>query len=382
MTETAPARLRLAVELDGQGAHPASAGPPPADAALLRRRVAAAELGGFDLITLDDSPLPPPADPEGRPVHRIEAGVRAAHVATRTDRTGLAPTLHPATTEPFHLATQLAALDHASRGRGAWVVGQAGLGPDGDAELATIGAALPTPEALRQEIGDVVDTARALWDSWEDDAVIKDVATSRYLDADKVHPVDVETATFSVKGPLITPRPPQGHLVVLLPDVLELDEQADAVLVARPTVTALAERADRARAAGAPLVLAELEVLLDADAPAAERLAALDARRPWLPGERLRHVGSAAELLALLGELAEVVDGVRLHPAELEVDLPLLAAEVLPALDAAGRHRAPQPDATLRATLGLPRPANRYADRRAVRPANRPANRQAAEVTS
>jgi alkanesulfonate monooxygenase SsuD/methylene tetrahydromethanopterin reductase-like flavin-dependent oxidoreductase (luciferase family) len=56
---------------------------------------------------------------------------------------------------------------------------------------------------------------RALWDSWEDDAVIKDVATGRFLDNDKVHHVRFEGASFSVIGPLITPRPPQGQVVVI-----------------------------------------------------------------------------------------------------------------------------------------------------------------------
>ena len=56
-----------------------------------------------------------------------------------------------------------------------------------------------------------------LWDSWEDDAVIRDVATSRYLDRDRLHYIDFNGETFSVKGPAIVPRPPQGQLVVLAP---------------------------------------------------------------------------------------------------------------------------------------------------------------------
>lgn len=55
------------------------------------------------------------------------------------------------------------------------------------------------------------------------------------------------------------------------------------------------------------------------------------------------------------------VDGVRLHPAVLAADLPVLAADVLPALAAAGLHAPPVPGATLRTTLGLPHPANRFA---------------------
>ncbi|MER7972375.1 hypothetical protein ABTX35_25865, partial [Streptomyces sp. NPDC096080] len=93
---------------------------------------------------------------------------------------------------------------------------------------------------LAREIADVVDTARALWDSWEDDAIVRDVATGRFLDADRVHHIDFEGAAFSVKGPLITPRPPQGQVVVLAPDALDADARADVVLVARDTVPAVA----------------------------------------------------------------------------------------------------------------------------------------------
>ena len=48
-----------------------------------------------------------------------------------------------------------------------------------------------------------------LWDSWEDDAVIRDYPTSRFLDRDKLHYIDFSGTYFSVKGPSITPRPPQ-----------------------------------------------------------------------------------------------------------------------------------------------------------------------------
>ncbi len=356
--------LHLALEVDGDGAHPASwrfAGRPPEAVftpAAVRESVLAAETAGFALATFADGPTAPTPWPGRDAVGRLEAGTRAAYVSLLTDRIGLAPTLHAPVTEPFHLATQLAALDHAAHGRAAWIVGAA----HDDEARATIGAEPPTPDALRAEVLDVVQVARALWDSWEDDAVVKDVATGRYLDADKVHHIDFEGATFSVKGPLITPRPPQGQLVVIVPDELEIDEVGDIVLVRRPDPAAVAQRARQARAAGAPLVFAELEVVLDGAVPAADRLAELDRATPWPAGSALRHVGSAAQLVELLRALSGVVDGVRLRPAVLAVDLPVLIAQVLPALRAEGLAQPwPRPGVTLRTTLGLPRPANRFA---------------------
>ena len=59
-----------------------------------------------------------------------------------------------------------------------------------------------------------MEVLRRLWDSWDDDAEIRDVATGRFIDRDKLHYIDFEGRWFSVKGPSITPRPPQGQPVV------------------------------------------------------------------------------------------------------------------------------------------------------------------------
>ena len=64
---------------------------------------------------------------------------------------------------------------------------------------------------LFDEAADAVEVARRLWDSWEDDAEIRDAATGRFIDRDKLHFVDFEGEFFSVRGPSITPRPPQGQ---------------------------------------------------------------------------------------------------------------------------------------------------------------------------
>ena len=355
---TADRPLLLAVDLDGDGAHPAAwrdSGRSPADVlspSAVRAAVALAETAGFALATFDDAPRPPAGeglDAAGR----IEAGTRAAYVSTLTDRIGLAPTLHVTTTEPFHLATQLASLDHASRGRAAWVVGAADAADD----LATIGAPALGADDLRLQVRDVVEVARRLWDSWQDDAVIKDVATGRYLDSDRVHHVDFTGHAFTVKGPLITPRPPQGQVVVVAPSELEIDDLADVVLVAAPDLDAVRARADRARAGGVRSVFVDLEVVLDAAGEsAADRLARLDAATGWRAGRRLRHVGTAAALVDLLAALAPVVDGVRLLPAVHRLDLAAVLDDVLPVLT----YRAPAAGATLRESLGLPRPANRF----------------------
>ncbi|GIF05224.1 LLM class flavin-dependent oxidoreductase [Actinoplanes siamensis] len=306
----------LALEI---GAVPAGAG-----------LVADAEAAGFALVTIADSPLA---------TGRIEAGVRAAHLARRTTRIGLAPNLHVTVTEPFHLATQVASLDHASLGRGAWVVGA----ESSPAAYATVGIPPLAGPDLRQEIADVIDVARRLWDSWEDDAVIRDRATGRFLDADKVHHVNFTGARFSVVGPLITPRPPQGQPVVLGADDLGVTGRLDVVLVAATTIDEVADRARRARADGAPLVFADVAV--GAGGPA-DTWGGL----PETPGGL--SAGTPGDLRELVETLGPIVDGVRLRLADPVADLPRIAAVL---------GRAPVTGPTLRDTLGLPRPANQFA---------------------
>ena len=286
--------MHLALEVDG-------------DFSTLKDRVAAAEAAGFAFVTIADSPLPP----AGGGV-RLEAGVRASYLSRLTSRIGLAPTLHATVTEPFHLATQLASLDHATLGRAAWVVGA----ESSPAAYATVGEPPLAGDDLRRELADVIDVARALWDSWEDDAVIRDVATGRFLDPDRVHHVNFTGERFGVVGPLITPRPPQGQVVVIGPDTLGVTSRLDVALVAAPSLDKLKTRARQARADGAPLVFASVPFLTDID------------------------------------DLTGVVDGIHLRGPDLSRDVSRLAEQFGPRLPAGP---------TLRDTLGLPRPVNAFA---------------------
>jgi alkanesulfonate monooxygenase SsuD/methylene tetrahydromethanopterin reductase-like flavin-dependent oxidoreductase (luciferase family) len=352
--------LHLALEIDGAGAHPgaATATSVPADRLLsadhLRRTVAAAENAGVTFVTFDDALIGPA---------RVDAVTRAAFVAPLTSRIGLVPLAHPGVTEPFHLASQVAALDHAATGRSGWLVGS-GTVPGAR-------AALDRPVAdgqdLLDETADVVRVVRDLWDSWDDDAVIRDTATGRYIDRDRLHYVDFTSggsgpfagpalrdapdgarAPFTVKGPLIVPRGPQGQpVVVARAGTVPLD-LVDIALVDTP------------EASGAPRTFLDLHVTLDtADASAADRLAALEDVTP--SADVLRWTGSADGLVELLLSLRGAVDGVRLLPSLLEEDLPQLVRWVLPALRVARATPTPRPGATLRDTLGLPRPTSRFA---------------------
>ncbi|SDB93396.1 Flavin-dependent oxidoreductase, luciferase family (includes alkanesulfonate monooxygenase SsuD and methylene tetrahydromethanopterin reductase) [Sanguibacter gelidistatuariae] len=381
-----PPTLHLALELDGPGAHlAASSAQDAASPQRVRDLVAAAENAGITFVTFEDSLLP---GPHG--AARIDAVTRAAFVAPLTSRIGLVPLVHPALVEPFHAASQLSALDHASAGRAGWLVG-AGPVPGARAALDR-----PVPEgaALAGEIADVVQVVRALWDSWEDDAVIRDTATGRYIDRERLHYVDFTSAgtgepaspasralpdgaraPFTVKGPLIVPRSPQGQGVVVARVGTVPADLTDVALVDGEDVASVAVAAEAARAAGTPLVFANVTVTLSTSAATgAQRAAALDAvvfdavafdaaafnaAAEARPG--LRWVGDAAGLVALLTELAAVVDGVRLLTSELDEDLPVLVREVLPALRVARLTPTPQPGATLRQTLGLAHPANRFA---------------------
>ncbi|WP_442544465.1 LLM class flavin-dependent oxidoreductase [Arthrobacter sp. KN11-1C] len=368
----------LALELDGDGAHPAAwrkarhAPDELLNGARIRSTVLAAESAGFHVATFADGPLVGSLGAGGRDVAgRLNALQRAAFAGPVTTSIVLVPEVDTVYTEPFHIATQLASLDYVSGGRAGWLVAASGSAE----EAAAVGRSFVEGAALAQEAAASVEVSRRLWDSWEDEAVIRDVPTGRYLDVDKLHYVDFETSAdfagpgYSVKGPSIIPRPLQGQLpVVARADLLPSD--VDVVLVSAPTPSLLAEEVAEVRRAidergavvgGGPAVVAELDVVLDSRGQrASARLAELDAFTPW-SSSRARFVGTAAELADFLAELLAVADGVRLHPAVLDVELEELAQLVLPELRRRGVLKPVAQGGTFRELLGLERPLSRYA---------------------
>src|SRR5690349_12546134 len=211
--------LHLAVALDGYGWHPeawcqsasaerVTSGRYWSDLAIT------AERGLLDFVTFDDALTPqrrrrPEIDPRwlaGRP----DAVLVASRVAPVTRHIGLIPVATVTHTEPFHVSKAIATLDFVSQGRAGWQVRVSSTRH----EAQLFGRRDVTGVDLFDEAGDVVEVVRRLWDSWEDDAVIRDVTTGRFVDRDKLHYVDFAGKYFSVKGPSITPRPPQGQPVV------------------------------------------------------------------------------------------------------------------------------------------------------------------------
>lgn len=355
----------LGLNVDGDGYHPAAwrrAAHPPVDLLgpqRVRTVVAAAENAGFTFALFDDSPVSEAPRPDTR--GRIDAVNRAAFVAATTSTIGLVPVVSTTFSEPFHVASQLASLDHASRGRAGWL-------PDVTTDPSAAPAfGVPARSAAQIDADqrDSVTVARGLWDSWDDDAVIRDSSTGRFLDRDRIRYVDFIGENFSVKGPAIVPRPPQGQVVVFgRTDGLPADVP-DVVLVSEETVDRLREAAEAARRSGASRVVAEVFLALDLDRPghppetAAERIESLDARTAFVLGPGLfSAVGNPATIVALLEELATFLDGAVLHPLVLDEEIPVLTRRVLPALISRRVLTRPRVGATLRDHFGLDRPAN------------------------
>ncbi len=233
-------RLHLAVALTDTGWHPASwreAGARPQDvftAGYWVDLVREAERGLVDFVTIEDglrlqSDHPwsarRPDRPGARPARRRRWSPPGS--ARRPPSIGLVPTAVVNHTEPFHTSKAIATLDYVTSGRGGVRVqldGGAATAAHFGRRDASFGAAdlrdLDNPEVQARiaeafdEAADYVEVLRRLWDSWEDDAEIRDVATGRFVDRAKLHHIDFEGRSFSVKGPSITPRPPQGQPLV------------------------------------------------------------------------------------------------------------------------------------------------------------------------
>ncbi|GIJ58579.1 LLM class flavin-dependent oxidoreductase [Virgisporangium aurantiacum] len=392
--------IRLGVALDGAGWHPAAWRHPAArpdgifSAAYWVDLVNTAAAGDLDFVGFEDSPGLQSTrldGPDGRTDQvrgRLDAVLLAARVAPVTEGIGLIPTATPTHLEPFHLATALATLDFVSSGRAGWRPQISARHSD-----AALFGRREVPELtgydenlqerltdLLDEAADAVEVVRRLWDSWEDDAEIRDVATGRFVDRDKLHYIDFVGQWFSVKGPSITPRPPQGQPVIAAlahsTPIYEFAARTSDLVYVTPRdpddarrILAEVDAAQRAVGrTGPPLrVFADVLVHLDAaDGTGADRRARLDE----LDGAEHRSdaatfTGSAEQLADLLVDYWSAgVTGVRLRPAVLPLDLDSIVDFLVPELRRLGVYRAGDNGYTLRGRLGLEKPKNRYAEAR------------------
>jgi alkanesulfonate monooxygenase SsuD/methylene tetrahydromethanopterin reductase-like flavin-dependent oxidoreductase (luciferase family) len=392
--------LHLAVALDGAGWHPGAWR--EADAQPQRLLTAGywtelarhAEGGLLDFLTIEDG-LNLQSDDHfradsrtDRVQGRLDAVLIAARVAPATRHIGLVPTAITTHTEPFHLSKAIATLDYVSGGR-AGIRVQVGARADtaahfGRREIPPLPPdRVADPDTQRliaehfDEAADYVEVLRRLWDSWEDDAEIRDVATGRFIDRDKLHYIDFEGRWFSVRGPSITPRPPQGQPVVAALGHASVPYRLiarsadvgfvtprDAAHAAGIVAEIRAEQARAGRAAQTVHVFGDLVVVLDeTEAAAAARRQRLDERAGTeYTSDALIYTGTAAGLADLLQDWqAAGLSGFRLRPAALPHDLTYLTERLVPELQRRGLFRARYEAGTLRGLLGLARPANRYA---------------------
>jgi alkanesulfonate monooxygenase SsuD/methylene tetrahydromethanopterin reductase-like flavin-dependent oxidoreductase (luciferase family) len=392
--------FHLAVALDGAGWHPAAwreADARPAElfsAGYWADLVGEAERGSLDFVTIEDSLAMQSDDPFApddridRVRGRLDAVLVAARIAPRTRRIGLVPTATVTHTEPFHVSKSIATLDYVSTGR-AGVRVQISARNDvaahfGRRELPRLSVDTIDGPAAQQQIGeyfaetaDYVEVLRRLWDSWEDDAEIRDIATGRFIDRNKLHYIDFEGRWFSVKGPSITPRPPQGQpiVAVLGHGGVSYELIAGSADVGFVTPHDAAQAADIAGeiaalqwAAGRSRetlhIFGDLVVFLDRNPQAAQtrRRRLDDLAGAEYHSDAEIFVGTAAQLADVLQEWhAAGLSGFRLRPAALPHDLVQITEGLVPELRRRGLFRTAYEAATLRGLLGLTRPANRYA---------------------
>ncbi|MGB4778289.1 LLM class flavin-dependent oxidoreductase [Microbacterium sp.] len=350
-------RIPFGIAIDGEGAHPAAwhqADRGPADL-LTPSRIA------DRFRVLDDSAVAFALIPAANTaiVGALDAVETANFAAAVTSRLSLVAEVNTIRAEPFHLANQVNTLDWAAQGRAGWL---AALDDSVDAAAAYGAAPHADASEATREAADVVAAVRLLWDTWEDDIFLADEATGRFLDLDRWHYADFEGTSFSIKGPGLLPRPPQGQLPVWGrgPVGEPFARQVDIVLVSGGTVADIDAQVRAAASVGIARAVAEVEVVLDArGVEASDRLAALDAATSGGTTGPVRLTGPAHRVAEQLGELADHVDGIVLRPAVLDVDVPVIIEEVLPALE---RDSVLLPDAaTQRDLFRLERPANAFA---------------------
>ena len=182
------------------------------------RLAQAAEAAKFDLVFL--------ADGVGTRGDNVEFLSRTAHsyvaqfepitllsaLAAVTEHVGLVATASTSFNEPYHIARKFASLDHISGGRAGWNL----VTSSNEHEAKNFNRDKHFGHAERYERAiEFAEVVGGLWDSWDDDAFLRDKAQGRFFDPERRHVLDHKGRFFQVKGPLNVARSPQGHPVVV-----------------------------------------------------------------------------------------------------------------------------------------------------------------------
>jgi FMN-dependent oxidoreductase (nitrilotriacetate monooxygenase family) len=186
----------------------------PADASVnfqfYKQQAQTAEAGKFDLVFIADGLY---INEKSIPhfLNRFEPITILSALAAATSKIGLVGTLSSSYSEPFTVARQFGSLDHISGGRAGWNVVTSPL--EGSASNFSK-TDHPTHDERYKIAEEYLEVTRGLWDSWEDDAFVRDKESGVFFDPTKLHRLDHKGEYFSVQGPLNIARSKQGHPVI------------------------------------------------------------------------------------------------------------------------------------------------------------------------
>ncbi|MEC0239306.1 LLM class flavin-dependent oxidoreductase [Paenibacillus dokdonensis] len=209
-------QLRLGASIHGVGSsHTAWRHPQiPSDASVslsfYTQQAQKAEEGKFDFVFVADGLY---INDKSIPhfLNRFEPITILSALGAVTSRIGLVGTLSTSYSEPFTVARQFASIDHISGGRAGWNVVTSPL--EGTA-LNFGGKPHPSHPERYRIAEEYLEVAKGLWDSWEDDAFVRDKESGTFFDPSKLHRLNHEGEYFSVQGPLNISRSKQGQPVV------------------------------------------------------------------------------------------------------------------------------------------------------------------------
>ncbi|MFJ3451027.1 LLM class flavin-dependent oxidoreductase [Pseudomonas sichuanensis] len=212
----------------------------PLDFSSYRRAAQIAESACFDALFVADSVAAPSdalASHSARSVY-FEPLTLLSALSAVTERIGLVATATTSYNEPYHVARKFASLDHLSAGRAGWNL----VTSDAAAEAGNFGREAHIPHAERyaraREFQQVV---QGLWDSWADDAFVRDKAAGQFHHPEAVRALEHAGEHFRVKGPLNVARSPQGRPVLVQAGSSEAGrelaaETAEVVFTAQPSL--------------------------------------------------------------------------------------------------------------------------------------------------